>query len=105
MRYIAYICAKKHFRIISESVPITNQLANIHIIFDITKKQQEKMARRIKVIQLPRGKAAKMCNDLMIGTTTLYAALNYSSNSEGAKKTRRKALEEYGGVETTKLLL
>ena len=58
--------------------------------------------RTRKVIQLPKGAAPKICNHLKIGTTTLYAALNYTSNSEDAKHTRKVALSEYGGVEIRK---
>lgn len=54
------------------------------------------------VIQLPRGKAPMMCKSLGIGTTTLYAALNYTSNSDEAKRTRKLALSKYGGVEIRK---
>lgn len=62
------------------------------------------MARKVKVIVIPRGSADKICAALNIGRTTLYAALNYTSNSDDAKLTRQKALSEYGGVETTKVI-
>lgn len=62
------------------------------------------MAIRRKVIVIPRGKADSICNALKIGRTTLYAALNYTSNSEDAKLTRKKVLAEYGGIETTKVI-
>ena len=53
---------------------------------------------------IPRGKAAVICKSLNIGKTTLYAALNYTSNSEDAKLTRQKVVKEYGGIETTKVI-
>ena len=62
------------------------------------------MARKVKVIVIPRGKADKICKALGIGRTTLYSALNYSSHSEDAERTRRKVLKEYGGIETTKVV-
>ena len=62
------------------------------------------MAIRRKVIVIPRGKAGQICSALNIGKTTLYAALNYTSNSEDAKTTRLKVLKEYGGIETTKVI-
>lgn len=62
------------------------------------------MAIRRKVIVIPRGKAAVICKSLNIGKTTLYAALNYTSNSEDAKLTRQKVVKEYGGIETTKVI-
>ena len=55
-----------------------------------------------KVIQLPRGKAEMMMKSLGIGRTTLYAALNGSSNSDEAKLTRKLAVSRYGGVEYNK---
>ena len=54
------------------------------------------------VIRLPRGTVDKMCRELMIGRTTLYEALNYSSDSPSAKRTRDLAISKYGGVETTR---
>lgn len=62
------------------------------------------MAIRRKIIVIPRGKAEQICNSLKIGRTTLYAALNYTSNSEDAKLTRQKVLSEYGGIETYKVI-
>lgn len=62
------------------------------------------MARKVKVIVIPRGKANQICKALGIGRTTLYAALNYSSHSEDANLTRQKVLKEYGGIETTKVV-
>jgi hypothetical protein len=58
--------------------------------------------RTRRVIQLPRGKADMMCKSLNIGRTTLYAALNGTSNSEDAKRTRELAIKKYGGVEYSK---
>lgn len=62
------------------------------------------MAIRRKVIVIPRGSAERICNALKIGRTTLYAALNYTSNSDDAKLTRQKVLSDYGGIETTKVI-
>ena len=62
------------------------------------------MAIKRKVIVIPRGKAEKICSALNIGKTTLYAALNGTSNSENARLTRQKVLREYGGIETTKVI-
>ena len=62
------------------------------------------MAIRRKFIVIPRGKADQICSALKIGRTTLYSALNYSSNSDNAKLTRQKVLSEYGGIETTKVI-
>ena len=62
------------------------------------------MARKVKVIVIPRGSAEKICTALKIGRTTLYAALNYTSNSDDAKLARQKVLSEDGGIETTKVI-
>jgi len=55
-----------------------------------------------RVIQLPRGKAEMMMKSLGIGRTTLYAALNGTSQSDDAKRTRHLAITKYGGVEYSK---
>lgn len=62
------------------------------------------MAIKRKIIVIPRGKADKICSALKIGRTTLYAALNYTSNSDDAKITRQRVLSEYGGIETYKVI-
>ena len=62
------------------------------------------MAIKRKVIVIPRGSADKICTALKIGKTTLYAALNYTSNSEDARLTREIVLNKYGGIETTKVI-
>jgi hypothetical protein len=63
------------------------------------------MATKRKVIQLPRGKAEKIMRAEGVGRTTLYAALNGTSNSDNAKKLRQLALSCYGGVEFMKPIL
>ena len=62
------------------------------------------MARKDQCIRIPRGSAEKICAALKIGRTTLYAALNYTSNSEDAKLTRKKVLEEYGGIKDHRIV-
>lgn len=62
------------------------------------------MARKVKVIVIPRGKASEICKALKIGRTTLYSHLNGTSHSEGAELTRKLVKEMYGGVETTKVV-
>lgn len=56
------------------------------------------MAKKVPCIRLKRGKAKDVCKALGIGMTTLYAALNFTSNSDDAKLTRKRVLEEYGGI-------
>ena len=52
---------------------------------------------RKPVIMIPRGAAEKIRQSQKIGKSTLYAALNFSSDSEDAKRTRQVAIEQYGG--------
>lgn len=60
------------------------------------------MAFKRRIIMIPRGTIDKICKAEKVGRTTVYAALNYTSNSEDAKRIRKRALSIYGGVETTK---
>ena len=101
-----YICKVKSFGKCPEIVPIAVQTANIQRIYEIAKYSPIKnvMAIKRKVIVIPRGSADKICTALKIGRTTLYAALNYTSNSDDAKLTRQKVLSEYGGIQTTKVI-
>jgi len=61
-----------------------------------------KRQRQQPVIRIPRGTVEIMCRELMIGRTTLYEALNFTSDSPSAKRTRQLAISKYGGVETVK---
>lgn len=62
------------------------------------------MERR-KIIRVPNGVAKKIAKDQKCGLTTVYAALNFTSNSESAKHIRQLATTIYGGVEDKKLYL
>lgn len=62
------------------------------------------MAKKVPVIRIPKGSASEICRALKIGRTTLYAALNYSSDSEEAKRTREVVLAKYGGVKDTRII-
>lgn len=63
------------------------------------------MAYKRKIIQVPHGAAKKIAKDQKCGLTTVYAALNYTSNSQSAQNIRRLATAIYGGIETTKTFL
>lgn len=63
------------------------------------------MARRKNFIQVPVGNAEKIANAMGCSRTSVFNALAYRSESENAKVIRKKALEEYGGVMTSKLIL
>lgn len=63
------------------------------------------MARRKNFIQVPVGNAEKIAKNMGCSRTSVFNALAYRSESENAKIIRKKALEEYGGVMTSKLIL
>ena len=54
------------------------------------------------IIVVPYGSVAEICKATNVRKTTVYAALNYTSNSEIAQKIRKLAMEEFNGVETKK---
>ena len=57
-----------------------------------------------KIIRLPLGNVEKMAKAFDCASSSVYNALNGSSNSEKAKAIRKKALEEYGGETETKVI-
>ena len=63
------------------------------------------MARRKRFIQVPHGTVDKMCKAFRCKKTAVYDALNYTTDSELANLIRKQAIESYGGVHTTKLIL
>lgn len=63
------------------------------------------MTRRKKIIQVPPGAVEKMCKAFRCKRTAVYDALSYATDSELANVIRKNALEVYGGVATTKLIL
>ena len=58
-----------------------------------------------RIIQVPVGNVPKIAKEMNCGKSAVYNALNYTSNSETAKTIRKKAIEIYGGVQTSKLFL
>lgn len=62
------------------------------------------MARKKKVIVMPRGAIKRMMKELGQGQTNIYNSLAYRSDSERAKMIRKAAIEFYGGIETTKIV-
>jgi len=63
------------------------------------------MARKKKIIQIPRKNVGLLAQATLTSETTVYNALAYRSDSESAKKIRRLAISEYGGIETTKTIM
>lgn len=63
------------------------------------------MQKRVKIIQLPIGNVQKMAKAFNCTQAMIYKALSYGSYSELAENIRKQAIEVYGGVSTTKLIL
>lgn len=63
------------------------------------------MAKRKPYIQLPRGTLAKLCKACRCKKSAVYIALNFESDSELSQAIRQTAVNVYGGVKTTKLVL
>lgn len=63
------------------------------------------MVRKKKIIQIPRQNVAMLAKATLTSETTVYNALAYRSDSENAKLIRQKAISDYGGIETVKIIL
>lgn len=63
------------------------------------------MVRRIRIIQVPVNMIGKLCNEFSCSKTTVYDALRYHIDSELANAIRQKAMQQYGGVRTSKLVM
>lgn len=62
------------------------------------------MARKKKIIQVPRKNVDLLAEALNVGTVTVWNALAFRSDSDNAQQIRRLALSSYGGIETYKLV-
>ena len=62
------------------------------------------MARKKKIIQVPRKNVDLLAKVLNVGTVTVWNALAFRSDSDNAQQIRRLALSSYGGIETYKLV-
>lgn len=58
--------------------------------------------RKLPIIVVPFGSKSKISNRLNVSRDFVGKALSYSSNTKMARKVRSIALNEYGGIETTK---
>lgn len=63
------------------------------------------MTKRKPIIQVPPGSVEKIMKSLNCKRTIVYAALAYDSNSDLAEKIRKDAVDFYGGIKTTKLVM
>ena len=63
------------------------------------------MARKKKIIVIPRKNVDALAKRTSSSETSVYNALAYRSDSDNAKLIRNLALSDYGGIETTKVIL
>lgn len=63
------------------------------------------MARKKKIIQVPRKNVDALAKAMGCKNVTVWNALAFRSDSENAQQIRRLALSTYGGIETTKIIL
>lgn len=61
--------------------------------------------RKKKIIQIPRKNVGLLAKATNTSETTVYNALAFRSDSENANLIRKKALSDYGGIETVKTIL
>lgn len=62
------------------------------------------MARKKKIIQVPRKNVDLLAKAVNVGQVTVWNALAFRSDSDNAQQIRRLALSSYGGIETYKLV-
>lgn len=58
-----------------------------------------------RIIQVSPDNFQKICKAFNTPRVSVYNALAYRSNSERAVMIRKQAIDLYGGVETTKLII
>lgn len=60
--------------------------------------------RKKKKIQVPRESITKLMTLFNCKKSAVYNALSYSSESEQAQKIRKEAMDNYGGVVTSRII-
>lgn len=63
------------------------------------------MARKKKIIQIPRKNVDLLARAMGVAQVTVWNALAFRSDSENAQQIRRLAISAYGGIETTKIVM
>lgn len=61
--------------------------------------------RKKKIIQVPPENVMKLAKTMRVAKITVYNALAYRSESENAQLIRKLAMSDYGGIETTKIIM
>lgn len=62
------------------------------------------MTKKKKIISVAHGTVERIATELRVSRSSVFNALAYRSESDSAKLIREKALKEYGGIETTKII-
>lgn len=65
----------------------------------------KQMVRRKKIIKIPQRNLEPMMRAFNASRCGVFNALAYRSDSERAQMIRKAAIELYGGIETTKIIL
>ena len=60
--------------------------------------------RRKKIIKVPTENVRRIMKVMGVSEVSVYNALAYRSDSVSEQAIRKKAIDEYGGVITTKIL-
>jgi len=63
------------------------------------------MARKKRIIQVPSENIEKLAASVGTSKGTVWNALAYRSDSANAQLIRKRAVELFGGIETTKLVM
>lgn len=61
--------------------------------------------RKKKIIQVPPENVMKIAEAMRVTKVTVYNALAFRSESESSQIIRKLAMSDYGGVETTKIIM
>lgn len=73
--------------------------------FNVDLKVIKTMARRKKIIQVPRQNIDALAKAVGCKNVSVWNALAFRSDSENAKQIRRLAMSAYGGIETYRIIL
>jgi hypothetical protein len=61
--------------------------------------------RKKKIIQVSPENVMKLAEVMRVTKVTVYNALAFRSESESANVIRKLAMSDYGGIETTKIIM
>lgn len=61
--------------------------------------------RKKKIIQVPPKNIGLLADTMRVSKVAVWNALAFRSDSENAQLIRKKALSDYGGIETVKTIM